>query len=416
MKGPAQHVGADFPEALWCLIEPSRLKVLWGGRGSGKSWGIARALLIQASQRRLRILCARETMSSISESVHALLADQIAELQLPGWKVGRKEITHVNGSQITFAQLRHNVQNFKGAEAIDICWVEEAANVSKASWDILIPTIRKENSEIWISFNPVLATDATYTRFVLTQRPDAIVRKLSWRDNPWFPKVLDVERRHLLLHDPVAYAHVWEGECRSTVEGAIYAKEMAQAQESGRICDVPYDPMTPVQTVWDLGFGDKTAIWFVQPVSGWLHFIDYYENSGETIEHYVRVCQSKPYIYAEDWLPHDGVDTIIHGRLAGDRSNSIEQIMRALNRKPRIVPKMLVSEGINAARMKFPTRSAARVSPSKRQRPRPSKGNGANHGEHPAAIRRSLRPPPAQQHQQGCSSHVRRSRALPSSP
>ena len=293
-------------------------------------------------------------MSSISESVHALLADQIAELQLTGWTVERKRIAHVNGSEFTFAQLRHNVQNFKGAEAVDICWVEEAANVSKASWDILIPTIRKEGSEIWISFNPVLETDATYTRFVLTQRPDAIVRKLSYRDNPWFPKVLDIERRHLLLHDPVAYAHVWEGECRSTVEGAIYAKEMKQAEESGRITEVPYDPMTPVQTVWDLGFGDKTAIWFVQPVAGWLHFIDYYENSGETIEHYVRVCQSKPYIYAEDWLPHDGVDTIIHGRLAGDRSNSIEQIMRALNRKPRIVPKMLVSEGINAARMKFP--------------------------------------------------------------
>lgn len=346
---------ADFPEKLEPLFSPMRFKVLKGGRGGAKSWGIARALLIQGTARPLRILCARETMQSMSDSVHQLLKDQIKALALDGWTIEKAKIWNENGTEITFAGLRHNIHNIKGLEAVDIVWIEEAANVSKNSWDTLIPTVRKEGSEIWISFNPVLETDDTYKRFVLNGRPDSVVIDIGWRDNPWFPNVLRVEREHCQATDPTGYLHIWEGECRSSVEGAIFGAEMAAAESDGRIGNVPYDRTKPVTTIWDLGFGDKTAIWFVQPLDGWYNCIDYLEDNGRTIEWYLIQLQQKGYFYATDWLPHDGVDTIIHHRLAsGDRSRSIESIMRAAGRTVRIVPKLYVADRINAARTIFP--------------------------------------------------------------
>lgn len=346
---------ADFPEKLEPLFTPMRFKILKGGRGGAKSWGIARALLIQGSASPLRILCGRETMQSMSDSVHQLLKDQIKALDLDGWHTEKAKIWNDNGTEITFAGLRHNIHNIKGLEAVDIVWIEEAANVSKNSWDTLIPTVRKEGSEIWISFNPVLESDDTYKRFVLNSRPDSVVIDIGWRDNPWFPNVLRVEREHCQLTDPMGYLHIWEGECRSSVEGAIFGAEMAAAESDGRICSVPYDRTKPVTTIWDLGFGDKTAIWFVQAYDGWYNLIDYLEDNGRTIEWYLIQLQQRGYVYDTDWLPHDGVDTIIHHKMAsGDRSRSIESIMRGAGRTVRIVPKLYVSDRINAARTVFP--------------------------------------------------------------
>lgn len=348
---------AEFPEALEFLFEAHRFKVAWGGRGAAKSWSFAAAILIQATAKQMRVFCGRETMKSVGESVHPLLQILIEKLGLPGWHVEKVNIWHDNGSEISFGGLRHNVHNIKGLESIDICWLEEAANVSKDSWDTLIPTIRKKGSEIWVSFNPVLETDATYQRFVLNSRPDAHVVKISWRDNPWFftETELPAERLEMLARDPAGYQHVWEGECRSTVEGAIFGAEMAAAEADGRIRNIPIDRTKPVTTVWDLGFGDKTAIWFVQVYDGWYNLVDYLEDNGRTIEWYLIQLQQKGYLYGEDWLPHDGVDTIIHHKLAaGDRSRSIESIMRGAGRSVRIVPKLYVADRINAARTIFP--------------------------------------------------------------
>lgn len=356
---PAIVETSQFPEKLEFLFAPHRYKILHGGRGGAKSWGIARALLILGAQRPLRVLCARETMQSMSDSVHRLLKDQARALELTDYHIEKASIwmEHVSGerTEFTFSGLRHNVHNIKSLEGADIVWIEEAANVSKESWDTLIPTIRKDGSEVWISFNPVLETDATYTKFVLNPPPDSAVVSIGWRDNPWFPKVLEVEKEHSRLTDPTGYRHVWEGECRSSVEGAIFGAEMAQAETEGRIGNVPYDRTRPVTTIWDLGFGDATAIWFVQPLNGWYNIVDYLEDSGRTIEWYLIQLQQKGYLYDVDWLPHDGVDTIIHHKLAsGDRSRSIESIMRAAGRTVRIVPKLYVSDRINAARTIFP--------------------------------------------------------------
>lgn len=190
------QANVQFPEALQFLFEPHRYKVAYGGRGSAKSWGFARSLLVQAASRKMRILCTREVQKSIKDSVHKLLSDQIQAMGLGGhFDVLNTEIRGINGSEFIFGGLAdHTVESIKSYEGIDVCWVEEAQSVSKRSWDILIPTIRKEGSEIWVTFNPELDTDETYKRFVENSPTDSVVVKMNWRDNPWFPPVLNQER------------------------------------------------------------------------------------------------------------------------------------------------------------------------------------------------------------------------------
>lgn len=202
-----------FPKKYQGLFKANRYKVYYGGRGSAKSWNFARALLTMAHNRPLRVLCARELQSSIKDSVHRLLCDQIEHMGLGAhFSTINNEVRGINGSLFVFEGLRHNINNIKSKEGIDIAWVEEAEKVSQESWEVLIPTVRKEGSEIWASFNPADEHDPTYQRFVINTPPNAFVQKVSWRDNPWFPDTLRKEKDYLARVDPDAYAHVWEGE------------------------------------------------------------------------------------------------------------------------------------------------------------------------------------------------------------
>ena len=203
----------QFPAKLECLFNPDsiRYRVLFGGRGGAKSWGIARALLIKAIQNPLRILCAREFQTSIKDSVHKLLSDQITAMGLDTFfEITQAQIRGKNGSEFNFVGLKNNVANVKSYEGVDICWVEEAQTVSRHSWNVLIPTIRKEKSEIWVSFNPELETDETYQRFVANPPINAVVQKINWSDNPWFPETLKEEKDALKSRDIQAYNTVWE--------------------------------------------------------------------------------------------------------------------------------------------------------------------------------------------------------------
>jgi len=194
----------QFPKKLNFLFQPKRYKVAYGGRGSGKSWSFARALVIKAAYQKLRILCAREIQRSIRQSVHQLLQDQIQSLGYGAfYEVLENEIRGINGSQINFTGLANNtVESIKSFEGVDIVWCEEAQTISKKSWDILIPTIRKPDSEIWVSFNPDLDTDDTYQRFVISPPSDSKVVKINYTDNPWFPDVLEKERQHSEANSP----------------------------------------------------------------------------------------------------------------------------------------------------------------------------------------------------------------------
>jgi len=339
---------AMFPGVLEPLFEPHRYKVLYGGRGGGKSHGIATYLLAEAARRPLRVLCCREFQSSIRESVHKLLSDLILKHNFTGFEVQEKTIKCQNGSEFFFEGLRHNTGKIRSLEGIDRVWVEEAANVTRASWEILIPTIRKDGSEIIVSFNPELDTDETYQRFVAHPPGNAVVIKINYQDNPWFPEVLQREMEDLKARDPDAYQHVYLGECRLTLDGAIYARELREATEEGRITSVPYDPTKPVNVYCDLGWADLTAIWFAQHIAGEVRLIDYLEDSQRPFNDYLKEMQAKNYVYGTLWLPHDA-----QAKALGT-GRSIEEIARAAGWRVRIVPRLSVADGINAARTLFP--------------------------------------------------------------
>jgi phage terminase large subunit len=197
-------------------------KVLYGGRGAAKSWTVARVLLGLGMCRPLRILCAREFQKSIADSVHKLLSDQIQELGLGSfYDVQKTTIIGRNVTEFIFAGLHHNVESIKSLEGIDICWVEEAERVSEHSWSVLTPTIRKEGSEIWVTFNPEKDRDPTYKRFVTNKPANCKTVKVSWRDNPWFSKKSRAEKDQCARTDPVAYDWIWEGNCLKRTDSQV---------------------------------------------------------------------------------------------------------------------------------------------------------------------------------------------------
>ena len=343
-------VQADFPKALQCLFEPKRTKVLWGGRGAGRSWGVARALLLIGTEKPARVLCVRELQNSITESVHKLLSDQIEALGLSGfYDIQAAKIIGKNGTTFSYEGIKNNSAKIKSYEGIDYAWAEEAIKISKQSWGVLIPTIRKPNSEIWMTFNPELETDYTYQRFVKGADPDtSTVVKMTYRDNPWFPEVLRVEMELDRARDPDYYANVWEGHCLQMLEGVVYAKELRAAQVQNRICSVPWDREWPVDTYWDLGRADNTAIWFTQRVAMQYRLLAYFEDSGQDITYFLRECQNRGYVYGTMNLPHDAKAK----RLGSKRT--IEETVRQAGYRVSIVPKLSLVDGINAARMILP--------------------------------------------------------------
>lgn len=220
-------VPVQIPEKLVGLLEPRRFKVIHGGRGSSKSHTVAQLLLVIADQERKRILCVRETQSSIKQSSHALLKHYIAKLGLgERYEVTDKYIRNrITGSEFTFIGLRdHNAESIKSYEGYDIAWIEEAQTVGKQGMKMLIDTIRKDGSEIWFTFNPTRATDYVYDRFVANHDEDALVIEMNWRDNPWFTAENNKERLKDKKLDDATYNWIWEGKLRSA-GGIIFKRE-----------------------------------------------------------------------------------------------------------------------------------------------------------------------------------------------
>lgn len=210
----------QIPDDMMPFLQPARFKSAEGGRGSAKSHTVARLLVARAFSAPHRILCAREVQKSLKASVYQLILDVIKELGL-GWffDTANGEIIGQNGSTFMFTGLReHTVDSVKSMEGIDIVWLEEAQRVSKRSWTVLTPTIRKAGSEIWATWNPDLEEDEIYQRIYV--RPwlpakDMILVKINYENNPWFPDVLEAERVQLKKINEDLYNHVWMGHLRS---------------------------------------------------------------------------------------------------------------------------------------------------------------------------------------------------------
>lgn len=236
----AEKIDIEIPAAFTSLFQPCRYKIFYGGRGAGKSENFGRALLCIAHTQRKLILCTRQYQSSIADSVHRVLRSQISELDLDNeFEVRLNTITsRATGSQFIFKGLQHNITEIKSLEGVDICWVEEGQSLSEDSWLVLDPTIRRTGSEIWVSMNPELVSDASYRRFIVAPPSNALVRKVTYRNNPWFPPALELQRRQMMARDPDAYEWVWEGNCRRISAAVIFQHHVTvEAFETPEVVD-----------------------------------------------------------------------------------------------------------------------------------------------------------------------------------
>lgn len=300
---------------------PARYKGAYGGRASGKSHEFAERLISRCCERKTRAVCIREVQNSLKESVRQLLVDKIQKFGLGDqFEVLEAEIRTPHEGLIIFRGMQaYNAETIKSLEGYDLAWVEEAQTLSATSLRMLRPTIRAPGSELWFTWNPRHDTDAVDSFLRGPEPPTgAIVNRVNHSDNPWLPEEMQQEMEDDRRRDPETATHVWDGGYEIVTEGAYYAVLLADADTQDRIGDFPYDPSLPVNTAWDIGIDDYTAIWFFQENGSQVRFIDYFETSGEGVEAIVQQAlpelvppaqrmseRTISYRYGRHFLPHD---------------------------------------------------------------------------------------------------------------
>jgi len=332
------------------FLQPHRYKCAYGGRGSGKSWTVAQLLILKAYRNPTRILCAREIQKSIADSCLQLLSDTITRMGLDAFfDVQTTQILGKNGSRFLFEGIKTNISKIKSMEGIDVCWLEEADQITQTSWSTLTPTIRKPGSEIWLTFNPADINDFIYQRFVIAPPDDAYAVKVNYNANPWFPAELDKERLQMKGENQTLYEHVWEGLPVANKEGSYYHSYVNEEQ----VKDFQIEPNLPVSTYWDLGMSDSTAIWFEQTShSGEIRLVHTYENSGKGLQHYINYINEwrdrHSVVFRHHYAPHD-----IAVRELGTGVSRLETA-RSLGINFQVAPNVPVIDGINAVRQLLP--------------------------------------------------------------
>jgi phage terminase large subunit len=223
------NITLNIPVKFEGLLRPARYKVYYGGRGGGKTENIAQVLIALALRKKQLILCTRMYQNSIFDSVHRVLSFWIYELKLQEYFDIQKQtiICRTTGSEFIFKGLQKSIGEIRSMKGVNIIWCDEAHSVTMDAWLFLDPTIRENNSEVWISYNPDKEDDATHVRFVTKAQPDSIIVPVNWYDNPYFPPVLETLRQNMLKYDLDNYGWVWEGECRKITEASVYNKKLA---------------------------------------------------------------------------------------------------------------------------------------------------------------------------------------------
>lgn len=345
------------PRVFLPLLKPARYKGAWGGRSSGKSHFFAELLVERMISSPTRAVCIREIQKSIKESVKRLLEDKIEIMGLSSmFEVLETEIRCKNGGHIIFQGMQnHTAQSIKSLEGYDIAWVEEAQTLSAFSLKLLRPTIRKDDeqgeAELWFSWNP--DSDEGAVDLLLrgaNKIKDAIVVEANYLDNPFCPASMIKEANEDKQRDYDDYLHVWMGHYKRTLEGAVYGKELRKAYEDNRVCRVLPIAGKPVDTFWDLGKRDHTAIWFAQLNMGEYRIVDFYQNTGEKLEHYADAVRQRGYTLGSFYLPHDADQDRLTGK-------TIAHAMRELfvGSKVIVIPRMAKKNiGIEAVRRIFP--------------------------------------------------------------
>ena len=294
---------------------PARYKSAYGGRGSGKSHFFGE-LLVETCQaeRGTSAVCIRESQRTLAQSSKRLIESKIAALGLGRrFKMFNDKIETPGDGIIIFRGMQdHTSESIKSLEGFGIAWIDEAQNLSARSLSLLRPTIRAEGSQLWASWNPRRKSDAIDDFFRARKPPGAIVVNANWRDNPWFPAVLEEERKLDLSLYPDRYDHIWEGDYVRAFEGAYFAQMLIEARTQGRIGKVAADPLLPLRAFIDIGgsgaFADAFTIWIVQWAGSEIRVLDYYESVGQVLAFHVSWLRARGYAQAILYLPHDGVN------------------------------------------------------------------------------------------------------------
>lgn len=332
-------------------MKPCRYKGAYGGRGGAKSHFFAEQMVLRCYSEPTRAVCIREIQNSIKDSVKQLLVDKIQRLGLQNeFEIVETEIRGPNGSLVTFRGMQSfNADNIKSLEGYDIAWVEEAQTLSQHSLDLLRPTLRKDGSELWFSWNPRYKTDPVDVFFRKYPPEDAVSVFINWRDNPWFPDVLRREMEHDFRVDPDKAEHIWNG-AYGAGRGAILARWVNKAEREGRITlDTAFDPDgAPAEISSDLGFRDTAAWWFWQRRQNGFVLFDYDQDSGLDADDWCpRLMErigNRP--LGKIWLPHDA-----KAKTFQSRHSSIERFISAFGGdKVGIVPQSKKHDQISAAR------------------------------------------------------------------
>lgn len=253
----------QIPHAFAPLWEPARYKASWGGRGSAKSHSFAQTLAIMGVQRPIRWLFGREIQKSLQDSVYQLMLDKIEAAGLSSaYRPIKSRIYGPDGTLFIFEGLRSNPESIKSLEGLDGAWLEEANRVSKRSLQTLIPTLRKDGSELWASWNPDQPDDPVDDMFrnSLGAPPKSILMPVSWRDNPFFPQVLVDELEWCKRRDPDEYEHVWEGGYRARSKARVFNNWIVEET-----------PEPPAGTVFRFGADFGFAVDPTTLVRCWVH-------------------------------------------------------------------------------------------------------------------------------------------------
>ena len=349
----------QVPRKLRPLLAPKRYKGLFGGRGGSKSHFFAEQIIIRAYASPTRIVCIREVQNSIKDSVKQLLIDKINKLGLMPWfEVLDSEIRGPNGSLIVFKGMQsYNASNIKSLEGYDLAWVEEAQTLSQHSLDLLRPTLRKEGSELWFSWNPRFKTDPVDQFFRKNPPEDAISVMVNWYDNPWFPDVLRKEMEHDFSVDQDKAEHIWNGAYGSS-QGAILARWVGRAERDGRIHnDVEFDPDgAPLIVSADLGFRDTASFWYWQPVLGGFKVLKYDADTGLDADDWIPRIQDvirelgAARKLGKIWLPHDA-----RAKTFQSKHTTAERFLAGFGAdKVAVVPQSKKLDQISAARTILP--------------------------------------------------------------
>lgn len=312
----------QLPAKLAEVFEgPADVRGAYGGRGSGKTRTFAkltavRALMWDQMGREGVIVCGREHLNSLDDSSMAevKLAIQSEPWLAREFDIGEKYI-RTKSKRISYkfsGMEKKTVMSLKSKARILLLWADEAEPITDAAWDIVLPTLREEDSELWVTWNPMRKSSATDRRFRQTKDPRFKVVELNWRDNPWFPKILERQRLRWLENDPDSYDHVWEGAYATAVKGAYFTKQLSAMRREGRLCRVAADPLMTYRLFCDIGGtgrnSDAFSMWGAQFVGREVRVLDYYEQVGQDVGHHLGWMRDHGYLPNNTgiWLPHDG--------------------------------------------------------------------------------------------------------------